>query len=357
MVYTKFMKRKIIIGIVVLLSIVVAGVIYGFMRQRTFGGADVSGSSSLPEANPFEKKINPFDSYKNPFDPSTSLEAGFELAQVISADAITFPIVELGNCASEAACRAYCNQMTHIDVCLDFAEARGLLSAAEIEEGRRFAKAGGAGPGGCADRTSCESYCNNLANIEECVAFAERTGVLAPNELAEAQNIARFLREGGTLPAGCVNKESCMAACKMPANMRVCLDFAERANLISPQELAEARKVLPFLERGETPGGCAAKKECDAYCVELAHMEECLAFAEKAGLIPEEELRMAKKVVPLMIRGETPGRCKSKEACESYCGSSAHWEECLVFAEKIGLFNKAELLILRQAIKLMPKQR
>ena len=29
----------------------------------------------------------------------------------------------------------------------------------------------------------------------------------------------------------------------------------------------------------------------------------------------------------------------------------------IVFAEKIGLFNKAELLILKQAIKLMPKGR
>ena len=349
------MKQKIIVGIIILI-VIIAGGIYFLARQRTTSGLNIQGGSELPARNPFEKGINPFDEYKNPFDFSTSLGARFQFAQVL-LPSVAFPIAALGNCVSEAAGRAYCNNMVNITVCLDFAEAHELLPRAEIEKGRRFAQAGGKGPGGCTDRIACESYCNNLVHIEECVMFAEKTGVLAPEELREVKNIARYIREGGTMPAGCINKDSCMAYCHEPENMRECLDFAEKAHLISPQELAEAHKVLPFMERGDTPGGCTSKEECDAYCMRgiIEHMEECLAFAEKAGLIPEEELAIAKKVVPLMVRGETPGQCTSKEECEAYCARAANWKECLAFAEKIGLFSKAELLLLKQAIKLMPK--
>lgn len=347
------MKKKIVAGIIIV-AVVIAGGVYFFARQRTASGLNLQGGSELPTTNPFEKSINPFDGYKNPFDSSRAPTAPL-MAQVLSS--ITFPVAELGNCASESACHAFCNTIENITACLDFAEAHGLMPQAEIEAGRRFAQGGSKGPGGCADRASCESYCNNLDHIEECVAFAEKTGVLPPNELAEARNIARYIRQGGKMPAGCTNKEACMAYCQGPAHMRECLDFAEKANLISPQELAEARKVLPFMERGETPGGCTSKEECDAYCMggALEHMEECLNFAEKAGLIPPEELALAKKVVPLMARGETPGKCASKESCEAYCSVPAHWKECLAFAEKIGLFSKAELLVLKQAIKLIPK--
>src|SRR3989344_5309552 len=68
-----------------------------------------------------------------------------------------------------------------------------------------------------------------------------------------------------------------------PDNIESCFNFAEKNGMISQQEAAEARKVMPFLKRGETPGKCKSQKECDAYCDDDSHLNECIDFAVKAG--------------------------------------------------------------------------
>ena len=46
---------------------------------------------------------------------------------------ITYPIAELGGCADQAACKAYCNDSAHITECVAFAEAHGLMKKEEAE--------------------------------------------------------------------------------------------------------------------------------------------------------------------------------------------------------------------------------
>lgn len=347
------MKKRIFSILFVIFVVIVAGVVWRAIREGV--GQPIIPDSSLPKTNPFEVESNPFDFYKNPFD-SSRLDAFLLFAQA-DASRISFPVAELGNCESRRECRAYCNGIGHISECLDFAEKHNLLPSHEIEQGRKFAAAGGVGPGGCTRKEACDAYCGNLEHIEECVRFAEKHGILPPEELNEARRIARYVGEGGKMPGGCTKKSECMAYCGVREHIEECIAFAERAGVLPPDELAQAKKVLPYLIRGETPGGCVSKEECDAYCMGvLEHMEECLAFAEKAGLIPSEELRIAKKVVPFMVRGETPGKCLSKEACEAYCRDFSHLRECLDFAEKIGILGKVEVTLLRQLLKLAPGQ-
>ncbi|QQG45179.1 MAG: hypothetical protein HYW89_04240 [Candidatus Sungiibacteriota bacterium] len=349
------LKRIILIGIGIFFLLVIAGVIYGVSRVSSVtDGEGALKGTSLPETNPFEIKSNPFEFFKNPFDDTSSI-TGSRLRAQVSAGKITFSITELGGCSNPEECRAFCNQIKNLAICIDFAEKNSMMSSEDLAQARRFAKAGGVGPGGCANKNDCENYCSNLDHIEECVAFAEKYGILPAKDLQEAQNIRRYLKEGGVMPGGCKSKENCMDYCKAPLHMRICLDFAERANLIPPQELAEARKVMPFLERGETPGGCLSKKECDSYCSQLNNMQECLSFAEKAGVIPAEELYLAKKILPFMLRGETPGKCLSQKECESYCRQPPHFRECLDFAEKAGFLNRIERMMLNQAVKLIPQ--
>src|SRR3989344_5759140 len=64
-------------------------------------------------------------------------------------------------------------------------------------------------------------------------------------------------------------------------------------------------------------GNCQSKEECEVYCKDGAHIEECIAFAEAAGFMSQEELEDAKRVAPLMARGEMPGGCRPREEGEA----------------------------------------
>lgn len=265
-----------------------------------------------------------------------------------SKDDIVYPVKVLENCKDETECRAYCGNPDHMGVCVTFAEQHNLMSKEEVAQARKFAKVG-KGPGGCRNFDQCETYCHDVAHIEECLAFAEQQGFMSSEELQEAKKVAKALREGAQLPGGCKNKEECEVYCKDPSRMGECIEFAEKAGFLSSEELEEARKVVKALQSGATlPGNCRGKEECETYCQDPSHMEECIVFAEAAGFIPPEEAAMARKMMPLMMRGEMPGGCKSKEECESYCVDESHLEECVEFAQKAGLMDEEELEMFRK---------
>ncbi|MEK7201672.1 MAG: hypothetical protein AAB737_03495, partial [Patescibacteria group bacterium] len=127
----------------------------------------------------------------------------------------------------------------------------------------------------------------------------------------------------------CSRKEACEQYCYAPSHLDECLAFAEKVGLISPDELADAKKVASFIKSGQTPGGCRRRAECEQYCSDVAHFEECVAFGEKAGLMSKEDAELARKV-----KGAGPGGCKSRDECEKFCRDPAHEQECLNFAKE-----------------------
>jgi len=178
--------------------------------------------------------------------------------------------------------------------------------------------------GNCTSKSECHAYCDNLANIKKCVAFAESHGLMSAEEARQARE---FERLGGKGPGGCTSKDSCESFCEKPGNMRQCLDFAKKSGMMNAEELQEAEKVAAYLDKGGTmPGECRGEKECRAYCEDGAHAEECVAFATKAGFMSEKEAEMFKKT-----GGKGPGGCKGR-ACESYCQDESHREACIAFA-------------------------
>lgn len=267
--------------------------------------------------------------------------------QVQAQNNITYPIAELGGCKNKTECKAYCDQIDHIQQCINFAEQHNLLSAQEIKEARKIAKVG-TGPGGCTSKAACQAYCDNIQHINECLQFAEEHDIIPKSEIAEARKVAKAVNAGVKFPGGCTSKASCDAYCSVAAHMEECLNFAEAAGLISQKELKEAKKVLPFMLRGEMPGGCTAKASCDAYCAVTAHMEECLNFAEKAGFISKKEAAEARRMLPFMLSGQMPGGCTDKTSCDAYCKNPDHTDECIDFAVKAGLMNKTEAAMIKK---------
>jgi len=269
---------------------------------------------------------------------------------VFAADAPGYPIVELNNCADKTECQSFCNQAENMTACISYAEKNKMLSTEEIKLSKKIAEKVKEGkmPGGCKDKNACETFCQgNITNLDECLSFAEEVGISGAN-IEEGKKVAKALKEGANLPGGCKSKTECETYCADPKNIDTCLDFGEASGIINPEEIAEARKITQFIKNGETPGGCKRKAECDTYCKIESNWDECLAFAEKAGFLSGSELEMVKKT-----GGKGPGGCKGEAECQTYCADPAHLDECVEFGVKTGMISEDEQKKIKEGVKML----
>ncbi|OGG66118.1 hypothetical protein A3D71_02240 [Candidatus Kaiserbacteria bacterium RIFCSPHIGHO2_02_FULL_55_20] len=212
---------------------------------------------------------------------------------------ITFPVPELGNCASKSECRTYCDDLANIKTCVAFAESHGLMSAEEARQAREFERLGGKGPGGCTSKDSCESFCEKPGNMRQCLDFAKKSGMMSEKELQEAEKVAAYLDKGGTMPGGCRGEKECRTYCEDGANAEECVAFATKAGFMSEKEAAMFKKT-----GGKGPGGCQGRA-CESYCQDESHREACIAFALEHDLMSEEDKQRMEE-----------GREKAKQALE-----------------------------------------
>lgn len=241
-----------------------------------------------------------------------------------SKSEIKFPIAELGNCTDNDSCRTYCDDSANKDACLAFAEKNNLMSGAEIEKAKSLPPTG---PGGCRGKEECGSYCDSGEHADECISFAGKNNLLTPQELKKAKE---FLNQAG--PGGCKGS-ACKAYCEDAQHQSECVDFAIQNGLISGDQAKLAKKVLS--EGG--PGGCKSKEECDNFCNSGQNSEACLSFAESNGMISKEDGAMARK----LGFGGGPGGCKGQE-CKVYCENPDNADACFSYAVDKGLIPKEE---------------
>ncbi|MEK7612923.1 MAG: hypothetical protein AAB449_02125 [Patescibacteria group bacterium] len=137
---------------------------------------------------------------------------------------VTFPIPELGDCASKQACKAYCDAPEHKEACLAYAEAHGLMSKAKTAAARLIIKK--LGPGGCTSAAVCRAYCAEEANREECYTFAVKHGIKSQEEANQNKNFQAVLKATGG-PGGCLQTTECKEYCADPLHATECRAFAE----------------------------------------------------------------------------------------------------------------------------------
>lgn len=245
-----------------------------------------------------------------------ALFTSVSLADAALSD-LQYPIFELGSCENQDACYAYCESPDHYDVCMAFAEANQLLADEQIAQYAQMTEAiENGGPGGCESQEACETYCSDLTHMAECVAFAGANGLMDEDELAQAEKVLAALESGATLPGGCSSKDSCEAYCTDVTHSEECLAFAEASGMLTAEELEQAEKMMTLMREGQTPGGCISEETCKTYCEDGAHLEECMNFAVESGIKPS-------------FVG--PGGCSGEEACREYCGDPSHQQECMEF--------------------------
>ena len=268
-------------------------------------------------------------------------------AQTATVDSIQYPIAELGNCTDKDSCKTYCDNESHLDACLAFAEKNNLMSSDDINAAKKFAEAGNKGPGGCTGKDECQNYCDNVNHIDECVAFAEKTGMLPPDQLAEAKQVQTAIAKGVKPPA-CNGKKACDAYCEAPSHMEECVAFGEAAGFLQGKDLEDAKKVLTAVAGGATPPACKGKDACDAYCSEPNNIEACVSFAQAAGLMTPEEAQNSQKMIEAVKKGVKPPACRGKEECDAYCQEPAHTDECIQFAVAAGMMTEKDAEMARK---------
>ena len=277
--------------------------------------------------------------------------AVFVIAQDDPFTKLTYPIPELGNCSDRETCEAYCDEPENMGTCLNFAETYGLLSEGEIEMAKRMLALGETeGPGGCAGVEECEAYCDQIEHIKECISFAEENNLIPADELEGAKKVIQAI-DRGLVPPKCKGKKECDVYCSKSENMEECISFGEAAGLIPPDELKEAKMMLEAIRKGAKPPACSGKKECDVYCSQPEHMEECMEFGIAAGFMPPEEIENARKTLKAIKQGVRPPNCQGREECDVYCSQVEHIEECMEFGIAAGFIPPEEIEGARGALK------
>lgn len=198
---------------------------------------------------------------------------------------VTFPVTELGNCATFTACREYCQDSAHRDACVSFAKKKGFYKEPEKDEKKQAMIQAAQTELGCTSEELCRSVCQDKANFEKCRTFAEKHGVREgqknPGNRQTLEKAKQIL--------GCDSPETCKAICEQETNREKCSVFAKEAGLEGG-----VRRV--------GPGGCTSEETCRTFS------------GDRQGSPPPESQK----------RG--PGGCDSEASCNKYC--QEHPAEC-----------------------------
>ena len=206
--------------------------------------------------------------------------------------------------------------------------------------------------GNCPDKAACFAYCDDPENRTACVNFARKHNLLPPEELARAE---KFEEIGGIGPGGCNSHESCEAFCNDITHIDECVAFGEENGFLTGRELEEAKKVKAALDRGiQLPAGCTNKESCEATCEQprdAATARSCFAFAKDAGLLPPEfDDEKAERMFSLIDRGEVDFKkmrdCEKLERGEAI--DEATLDTCMKVAVELGFMKEEEKQFARQ---------
>ncbi len=274
--------------------------------------------------------------------------AGVALAQVTAETTnIQYPIKELGNCGNKPACKTYCDKTRNSEACLNFALKNNLMSQEQIETAKKFLDATVNRPGDCTTKESCVEYCNDITHIDECASFIEENGLISAEKLLNLKKVQSAILEGLKLP-NCNNKEECNVYCEGIDHMQECIAFGQTAKLLEGKNLESAQKIYKAIKDGITPPPCKGKENCDIFCSQAENMKACMNFSMQAGLMTEKERTNAQKMLTAINKGAKPPKCKSKEECDTYCKEPEHVDECIIFVEMAGIITTEEAKTIRE---------
>ena len=195
--------------------------------------------------------------------------------------------------------------------------------------------------GNCSDLNACKTYCDDAVHFDACTQFGKAHGLVSDQdikkgkqELSQQKDIDRELSQGGG-PGDCKSRDECKTYCQDSSHLQECLDFGQKHGLISQDDATRIKKS----GFAGGPGGCKGS-ECRTYCNDPSHQKECFQFAKDNGLISKDEADRAEKFMRVSEQGG-PGGCKGEE-CKTYCNDQSHQKECFQFAKDHDLISSED---------------
>lgn len=206
---------------------------------------------------------------------------------------VSFPIAELGNCESYAACRTYCEDPVNGETCVSFAKKKGFYKEEEQDSRKEELINKAKTELGCDSYESCQSLCQKSENFDKCNSFAKKYSLSGghvnnPEERKVLEKAKEIL--------GCDSPSSCMSFCEKEENRTKCSEFAKQTGLRGGEQRVG-------------PGGCTSEETCKAFCSDPNNYSICSGFSKGVG-----------------GQFSGPGGCNSEESCRSYCRE--HPREC-----------------------------
>ncbi len=229
------------------------------------------------------------------------------------AHAATYPISELGNCASQQECFAFCQNPLNERICREFARAqesvKGVTDVAQqprinaLEQKTMMRDSMMENPtitypvaelNNCQNATECRQFCTEAANYGQCISFARSHGLRS--YAVAKEEVLEKAREA----LGCTSVDECLAACAQPENRDTCRQFAREHGLY---RRTIARRIM---RQAAENLGCTTQVECKTLCQDDTYKERCQLFARRMNMIKERKTSTRSPLPPVQTYEASP---------------------------------------------------
>jgi len=168
--------------------------------------------------------------------------------------------------------------------------------------------------GNCQNKNDCKVFCDDPKNSDACLAFAKQNNLMSTEEVAAAK---KFTDNGMVGPGGCKGQAACDQYCGNSDHLEACITFAQKNGMMSDQQLQDSQKILTAVKNGLKPPACSGPKQCNAYCSSPEHMEECMKFSLAAGVVPDNQKEQMQKTLDAIKQGAKPPACQPNQPGQS----------------------------------------
>ena len=252
---------------------------------------------------------------------------------------LTYPIAELGKCASAAACFTFCAKPANQLACYNFAKNHGLVKEETTDSNVQQAIEAAKTELGCNSKEACRSLCNQPENFDKCRTFAQKYSLLK-SQSQNREPLSEEILTAAQTELGCNSRETCADVCHQKENRKKCKEFAGKYNLGSPPKPQMPQEMMQQLQGSSSaaskptsfvkgPGDCTSEEECRKYCEK--HPNECPGFLSKPPLTPP--LTPAAQNTTSKGQFLGPTGCKTEAECKAYC--TKHPKECPGFPKTL----------------------
>lgn len=201
------------------------------------------------------------------------LPLGVRLAQASST--IHYPIFELGNCRDKQECFYFCEVPDNQDLCSTYAQSVSQSSVLGDTASSSPYTFPIAQLGSCASKEECIAYCNKIENRSSCISFSKSRQLVSPesNDSSRGANINSRLMEEAKSTLGCDYATTCHDYCNLPENKTKCEQFIK----------SFYGKNSPVLRQSISPKPESNTSAITADCTNRANREKCIRYGSMCG--------------------------------------------------------------------------